>query len=134
MNPMTTIVANKALFKLHYKIPTIEVQTKMWSHGLAGADHSLPFGFESDNYVGAFLQMNTPKASWITFFRDCRLLPQIKMAEMYFDIGMNKQCIKLLDHLDSYLVEPGFPLLIHGDLWSGNAVYGPDEKAGIWPL
>ena len=78
---MKTIVADKVLFKLHYKIPTIEVQTKMWSHGLAGADHSLPFDFESDNYVGAFLQMNTPKASWITFFRDCRLLPQIKMAD-----------------------------------------------------
>lgn len=97
----------------------------------ASANRSLPFGFESDNYIGASLQINTPKESWLTFFRECRLFPQMKTAEMYFDSRMNKQCTKLLDHLDSYLVEPEFPSLIHGDLWSGNAVCGPDGKAWI---
>lgn len=97
----------------------------------ASANRSLPFGFESDNYIGASPQINTPKESWLTFFRECRLFPQMKAAEMYFDSRMNKQCTKLLDHLDSYLVEPEFPSLIHGDLWSGNAVCGPDGKAWI---
>ena len=96
------------------------------------ADGKLPFGFASDNYIGASVQKNMPKDSWITFFRECRLLPQMRMAERYFDTGMRKQCMKLLDHLDDYLVEPEFPSLIHGDLWSGNAACGPDGKAWIF--
>lgn len=100
-------------------------------HEFAAAERNLLFGFRTDNYIGASLQINTPKESWITFFRECRLLPQFKMAEGYFDSNMRRQCTKLLDHLDSYLTEPEFPSLIHGDLWSGNSVCGPDGKAWI---
>ena len=99
--------------------------------GAVGSDRSLPFGFEADNYIGASPQKNTPAADWLTFFRDCRLLPQFKMAERYFDPRMRRQCERLLDRLDSRLAEPEFPSLIHGDLWSGNAVCGPDGKAWI---
>ena len=53
------------------------------------------------------------------------------MAERYFDPGTRRQCERLLDRLDSRLAEPEFPSLIHGDLWSGNAVCGPDGKAWI---
>ena len=88
--------------------------------GAASADGSLPFGFATDNYIGASPQENTPAADWLTFFRDCRLLPQFKMAEKYFDSGTCRQCTRLLDRLDSRLAEPEFPSLIHGDLWSGN--------------
>ena len=101
------------------------------SSEFAAAERNLPFGFEMDNYIGATPQMNTPKESWITFFRECRLLPQVKRADKYFDSRMRKQCDKLLGNLESYLVEPEFPSLIHGDLWSGNAVCGPDGKAWI---
>ena len=94
-------------------------------------DGSLPFGFVTDNYIGASPQRNTPAADWITFFRECRLLPQVRMAEGYFDSGTRRRCTRLLDHLDSYLMEPEFPSLLHGDLWSGNAICGPDGKAWI---
>lgn len=97
----------------------------------ASADGSLPFGFAADNYIGASPQKNTPAADWLTLFRDCRLLPQFKMAERYFDPGTRRRCERLLDRLDSRLAEPEFPSLIHGDLWSGNAVCGPDGKAWI---
>ena len=99
--------------------------------GVVSADSSLRFGFTADNYIGASPQKNTPAASWRTFFRECRLLPQFRMAEGYFDAGTRKQCVRLLDRLDSYLAEPDFPSLLHGDLWSGNAVCGPDGKAWI---
>ena len=99
--------------------------------GAAGSDSSLPFGFDKDNYIGASPQKNTPTADWLTFFRDCRLLPQFKMAERYFDPGTHRQCERLLNRLDFHLAEPEFPSLIHGDLWSGNAVCGPDGKAWI---
>ena len=99
--------------------------------GFTATGRSLPFGFAADNYIGASPQKNTPKERWIPFFRECRLLPQIKMAEGYFDSRMRGKCMALLEHLDSYLTEPEFPSLIHGDLWSGNAVCGPDGKAWI---
>ena len=97
----------------------------------AEANQGRSYGFMQDNYIGASPQTNTPKENWITFFRECRLIPQFRMAERYFDSKMRKQCTKLLDHLDSYLTEPEFPSLIHGDLWSGNAICGPNGKAWI---
>lgn len=90
------------------------------------------FGFFEDNYIGATSQKNTPMTRWIDFFRECRLLPQIKMADRYFDPNIRGLCTKLLDHLDNYLTEPERPSLIHGDLWSGNASAGPDGKAWIY--
>lgn len=100
-------------------------------HSFTGADEDLPFGFDGDNFIGATPQINTPKESWLTFFRDHRLSPQMKMADHYFDSRMRKKCIKLLDKLENYLVEPEFPSLIHGDLWSGNVLCGPNGKAWI---
>ena len=90
------------------------------------------FGFAEDNYIGASPQKTTPTPRWVDFFRDNRLLPQMRMADRYFDPRIRQLCTKLLDHLDSYLPEPEFPSLIHGDLWGGNAAPGPDGKAWIF--
>ena len=90
------------------------------------------FGFPADNYIGATPQKNTPMMSWTDFFRECRLLPQIRMADRYFDPKLRQLCAKLSDRLDDYLTEPEFPSLLHGDLWSGNAAPGPDGKAWIF--
>ena len=87
------------------------------------------FGFHSDNYIGAGYQENTPEKSWIVFFREHRLLPQIRRAEPYFGAGESKVFERLLDRLDRYLTEPEKPALIHGDLWSGNYVVGSDGLA-----
>ena len=90
------------------------------------------FGFSADNYIGATPQKNTPMMGWVDFFRECRLLPQFRMADRYFDTKTRQLCTKLSDHLDDYLPEPEFPSLLHGDLWSGNAAPGPDGKAWIF--
>ena len=90
------------------------------------------FGFPEDNYIGVTPQKNTPMLNWVDFFRECRLLPQMRMAEHYFDANIRGLCTKLLDHLDNYLSEPERPSLIHGDLWSGNAAPGHDGKAWIF--
>lgn len=89
------------------------------------------YGFWEDNFIGANPQKNLPSASWIDFYRESRLMPQIKMAEHYFDSGMRKKAGYLLEHLDRYLREPDFPSLLHGDLWSGNVLCGNDGKAWI---
>jgi fructosamine-3-kinase len=44
---------------------------------------------------------------------------------------MSAKITKLLDHLDSFLPEPEKPSLLHGDLWNGNVMCGPDGKAWL---
>ncbi len=92
-------------------------------------DNNGKFGFFQDNFIGARPQINTPCDSWISFFRDNRLAPQFKAADSYFDETDRTQITKLLDHLEEFLVEPEKPSLLHGDLWSGNVMCGPDENA-----
>ena len=89
------------------------------------------YGFNTDNYIGATVQINTPRASWIDFFRECRLDPQFKMAERYFDDADVKKILRLLDRLPELLIEPDHPSLLHGDLWSGNYIVGNDGKAWL---
>lgn len=89
------------------------------------------YGFVEDNFIGSNPQKNSPMETWIDFYRECRLTPQIRMAEHYLDSKMRKKIAHLLDHLDSYLREPAFPSLLHGDLWSGNVLCGNDGKAWI---
>jgi len=87
------------------------------------------FGFFQDNFIGARPQTNTPCDSWISFFRDYRLVPQFKAADFYFDSKLRSQITKLLDHLEDFLIEPEKPSLLHGDLWAGNVMCGPNGEA-----
>ena len=87
------------------------------------------FGFVQDNYIGARPQANGGCESWTAFFRDRRLAPQFKAADRWFSAGDRSRITKLLDHLDTLLVEPERPSLLHGDLWGGNVLCGPEGKA-----
>lgn len=89
------------------------------------------FGFGADNFIGSRRQKNTWTDQWIPFFRDCRLRPQLKVAERYLDQRDRKLADSLLEHLDQYLIEPEVPSLIHGDLWAGNVMTGSDGRAWI---
>lgn len=89
------------------------------------------FGFLEDNYIGAGEQINSVFDRWIPFFRECRLEPQFKKAQHYFDTQGRSAMQRLLDHLDEYLIEPEYPSLLHGDLWGGNFVTGPDGYAWL---
>ena len=89
------------------------------------------YGFTQNNFIGAGRQNNHICGSWIDFFRECRLEQQFRWAEVYFDSYGRKAMQSLLDHLEDYLVEPEFPSLLHGDLWGGNFVTGPDGSAWL---
>ena len=95
---------------------------------LADADR---FGWKRDNYIGSTPQINALRESWIAFFRDCRLAPQFKRAQHWFDADMRRRVIRLMDHLSDWLVEPPRPSLLHGDLWSGNFITGTDGQAWL---
>lgn len=91
----------------------------------------LRYGFTEDNFIGATPQKNSPREKWTDFYREYRLRPQLKRAEHYLGAELMKRADSLLEHLDSYLREPEFPSLLHGDLWSGNMMCGPDGRAWI---
>lgn len=89
------------------------------------------FGFLTDNFIGERRQKNKAYDSFIEFFRDCRLKPQFNKAEHYFDKSIIRKINKLMDNIDKILVEPEYPSLLHGDLWSGNVITGNDNKAWL---
>jgi len=79
------------------------------------------FGFETDGYCGDSLQDNSATADGFKFFCERRLLPQARHA---FDRGLLQSgdvaqvesiCARLRE-----LLPQGSPVLIHGDLWTGN--------------
>jgi len=86
------------------------------------------FGFQADNFIGANVQLNSPRETWIEFFRDMRLQPQMRMADHWLDTKQKSQCEFLLSHLDEFLTEPERPSLLHGDLWGGNVMPGPEGE------
>ncbi len=89
------------------------------------------YGFLHDNYIGAGFQENTPESDWITFFGKHRLRVQLDRAERYLSDEDKKNAAYLLEHLDRFLIEPEHPSLLHGDLWGGNVICGPDGKAWL---
>lgn len=91
------------------------------------------YGFSIDNYIGSTPQINTPKESWVDFFRECRLHPQVRWAydTGYLERSAMRQADSVMERLESLLPEPDHPSLLHGDLWGGNFMTGPDGKAWL---
>ena len=88
------------------------------------------FGWHQDNVIGATPQPNTRSSSWVEFFRDYRLRPQLNLAHHngypFNDDRIFKCCEKLLE---GHTAQAS---LLHGDLWSGNASFLEDGAPVIF--
>ncbi len=79
------------------------------------------YGLGHDNYMGSLNQVNQWHNTWIDFFIDQRLEPQLKISrengliDSSFEFKFQR-LYKLLPDILS--IEK--PALVHGDLWSGN--------------
>jgi protein-ribulosamine 3-kinase len=81
------------------------------------------FGLDHHNYIGSLPQSNVSNASWIRFFIEQRLEPQLVLAEDHklIDPSLRKYFDNLYAKLPS-LLSTERPSLLHGDLWRGNVM------------
>ncbi|MGF1532099.1 MAG: fructosamine kinase family protein [Bernardetiaceae bacterium] len=98
--------------------------------GLA-AQHQRPgrdfgFGLDFNNYIGGLRQSNEPQQDGISFFIEKRLRVQAGLAfyEGKVDARFLDRMEALYERLPELLPEEP-PALLHGDLWSGNFLSGP---------
>jgi fructosamine-3-kinase len=82
------------------------------------------FGFERDTYIGPYRQSNAPMEEWIDFYRERRILDFAVKAfdEAQIDRAMLRRIEAVALRLESWLVPPARPVLLHGDVWSGNVL------------
>jgi fructosamine-3-kinase len=85
--------------------------------------HVMPeFGWFRDNYIGTTPQPNKQYSSWIEFWKNQRLLPQLELARNKgFSKNDYESGVRLAENLgvffDTYQPQAS---LLHGDLWGGN--------------
>jgi fructosamine-3-kinase len=97
-------------------------------HGIARLHqcYGFAFGFAEDNYIGLLPQKNGWYDNWIDYFRERRLLPQLRLAEQKGRMPAQRRnkLEKLLSSLERWLPKDCSPSLLHGDLWGGNWLVG----------
>ena len=98
--------------------------------------HSTPrerFGYARDTLIGPLPQPNPQAMRWVPFFRDHRLLHMAERAnaEGSLPAPLMRRIERLAGRLEDYLVEPAFPSLLHGDLWTGNVLVRGGRIAGF---
>jgi fructosamine-3-kinase len=98
--------------------------------------HATPreaFGYERDTLIGPLAQPNPISPSWVAFFRDHRLLFMAHAAqrEGALPTAMLGRIERFAERIGDYLIEPAFPSLLHGDLWTGNVLVKGGKIAGL---
>jgi fructosamine-3-kinase len=96
----------------------------------AGAD---TFGADWPGYAGRLRLANTAGPSWAEFFAVTRLLPLIGQAVRAGAVR-NPAALERVAHRLGVLAGPAEPpARLHGDLWSGNLLWGTDHAWLIDP-
>jgi fructosamine-3-kinase len=103
---------------------------------LIAALHAVPrarFAYRRDTLIGPLTQPNPESDRWVPFFRDHRLLFMARQvhAEGALPASMLGRIEKLAMRIEDYLIEPAFPSLLHGDLWTGNVLVRQGRVAGF---
>jgi fructosamine-3-kinase len=86
-----------------------------------------------DGYIGTLPLPQRPSPTWAEFFAVRRVLPYLKLARDRDRIGARdaeavEQVVRRLPDLSG---PPEPPARLHGDLWSGNLVWGHDGRVHL---
>lgn len=87
------------------------------------------FGFQEDNYIGPLPQPNSPYARWSDFYISQRLQPLIRKCidQNLLEKTFIDKAMQLYNNIPDIFPEEK-PALLHGDLWGGNYLCGPDAQ------
>lgn len=93
------------------------------------------YGFLTDNRIGRLPQDNSWMTDWSAFFAHRRLNPQIERARQSgkWQSTWDKSAERLMNTLSELLPENPPASILHGDLWSGNALFTSRGPALIDP-
>tara|TARA_Y100001935_G_C17311632_1_gene516936 strand:- start:9714 stop:10592 length:879 start_codon:yes stop_codon:yes gene_type:complete len=94
---------------------------------------NIKFGWESDNFIGTTIQINSWTDSWKEFFKENRLKFQLDLAikNGYFK-NMYERNELFLEKCSSLLNHYPEASLLHGDLWNGNFFCGKEGELLIF--
>jgi fructosamine-3-kinase len=112
------------------------VDTSAWQRfgehlaNLHAADVGTRYGFDQDNFLGSTPQVNTWCDDWVQFNAEHRLGFQLDLArrDAKLDARNAQRVRKVIDRLEQFIPRHPKPALLHGDLWSGNALPTRDES------
>lgn len=91
------------------------------------------FGWHCDNTIGTTPQSNAWSGTWVEFWRERRLAPQLRLAAENGARSLARSGEHLLARLDDLLDgHAPSPALVHGDLWPGNAAMDGDGRPLIF--
>lgn len=119
-------------------IETQRIQPVFWErfgqqlaamHGVEASNRK--FGFQNDNVIGARPQINAWEDAWSKFFCQHRLGYQFDLAFRagYFSNADSIRFDGFLRKVAQFVDEaPTKPVLIHGDLWSGNFLCNENQQ------
>lgn len=91
------------------------------------------FGRADSATTGSLAVPNLPVDDWVSFYRDQRLLPLLKLSQTRNALpdSVCKNLIRLCDQLERLAPLDTSPSLVHGDLWAGNRLVDRNGKSWL---
>ncbi|MBC24310.1 MAG: hypothetical protein CMJ32_10400 [Phycisphaerae bacterium] len=88
------------------------------------------YGFAHDNHIGSTIQPNGWMDDWVRFNRERRIghMLDILRSGGSLPADLEYAVLGVMDAMDRLVPARPVPSLIHGDLWSGNAIGAGDGR------
>jgi len=128
--PMALVHRETASVLLTSELAPAQANDAAWRHfgedlaRLHQHDAGKRYGFQGDNHIGSTPQPNRWHDDWVEFNRTCRLGHQVNLARRsnLLSPGEARSVERVIERLDQCIPRTPKPALLHGDLWSGNAL------------
>jgi len=88
-------------------------------------------GLDQDSHLGASPQINTPLNDWVEFVQHNRIGAQLRraVANDLIDIPCKRDIEAIIESMSLLLAgRASGTSLLHGDLWSGNYLFDPNNQ------